>query len=138
MERWENEGGMEGYEFRIKKVLVDVKARPCIRGERDWDLTEKVCRGGSKITDSIVKTDEISQEVGNIYKIAMAVRGDYDSSANFLKNERYQKETRALMNSMDLTYDEKRMRCTNTIEGLQNFVTKILAEQGTWSPKVSS
>ena len=71
----------------------------------------------------------------------MALRRAHESSENLWRNEWYyrnEKEARALINSLDLTYDGKRIRWTRTFEGLQDFVAKVLEEQGKWSPKVSS
>ena len=34
-------GGENSYEFKIEKVLADMKAKPSIRTGKDWDLTKK-------------------------------------------------------------------------------------------------
>ena len=41
MDRYESRGGEESYEYKMKQVLVDLKARPSIRAGEDWDLTDK-------------------------------------------------------------------------------------------------
>ena len=64
----------------------------------------------------------------------MEDRRTYESSDYLLRN---QNQARALINSMDLTYDGKRIRWTRTFEELQNFVANVLEERGKWSPKVS-
>ena len=48
----------------MKKVLDDMKARPSIRANEDWDLTDKVSREGQKIIKEIVKKGEITQAYG--------------------------------------------------------------------------
>ena len=58
----------------------------------------------------------------------------YERSDYLLSNA---KEIRAFINSMDLTYDGKRIRWTKSFEELQKFVADVLEEQGNWSPKVS-
>ena len=35
-------GGENSYEFKMEKVLKDIKAKPSIRAGNDWELTEKV------------------------------------------------------------------------------------------------
>ncbi|CAB3990645.1 Hypothetical predicted protein [Paramuricea clavata] len=52
----------------MKNVLIDLKAKPSIRGGIDSDLTQKVCREGSKIAESIVRKNELSEETVNYLK----------------------------------------------------------------------
>ncbi|CAB3993541.1 Hypothetical predicted protein [Paramuricea clavata] len=40
MDRWESQGE-NSYEFKMKQVLVDLKAKPSITAGKDWDLTGK-------------------------------------------------------------------------------------------------
>ena len=40
MDRYESIGSEESYEYKMKKVLVDPKARPSIRAGEYWDLTD--------------------------------------------------------------------------------------------------
>ena len=42
MDKTEEKGGETSYEFKMKKVLEDMKAKPSIRANKDWDLTEKI------------------------------------------------------------------------------------------------
>jgi hypothetical protein len=58
----------QSYEYKMKNVLTDLKAKPSIRGGKDWDLTQKVCREGSKIVESIIRKNELSEETGNYLK----------------------------------------------------------------------
>ena len=44
----------------MKQVLVDLKAKPSIRANKDWDLAD-VCRDGVNIINSIVRKEEISK-----------------------------------------------------------------------------
>ncbi len=55
MDRWEIDGGEESCEYKMKQVLVDLKAKPSVRAKKDWDLTDKVCRDGANVIDNIVK-----------------------------------------------------------------------------------
>ena len=64
MDKYESEGGDQSYEYKMKQVLVDLKAKPSLRANKDWDLTDKVCRDGAKIIDSIIRKEEISKEEG--------------------------------------------------------------------------
>ena len=44
MDRYERKHGENIYEYKMKKVLEDLRAKPGIRANEDWDLTEKVSR----------------------------------------------------------------------------------------------
>ena len=68
MDRWESEGGKGSYEFKMKQVLADLKAKPSIRAGKDWDLTGKVCRDGANIINDIVQRNELSKEEGDDLK----------------------------------------------------------------------
>ncbi len=68
MDKYESEGGDQSYEYKMKQVLVDLKAKPSLRAIKDWDLTDKVCRDGAKIIDSIIRKEEISKEEGERLK----------------------------------------------------------------------
>ena len=68
MDKYENEGGEQSYEHKMKQVLVDLKAKPSIRANKDWDLTDKVCRDGAKIINDIVRKEEISKDEGERLK----------------------------------------------------------------------
>ena len=46
----------------MKQVLIDLKAKPSIRAGKDWDVTKKVCRDGSKIIDRMVERKEITSK----------------------------------------------------------------------------
>ena len=68
MDRYESIGGEESYEYKMKQVLVDLKARPSLRAGEDWDLTDKVCRDGAKVIDRIVHRKELTEDQGNRLK----------------------------------------------------------------------
>ena len=68
MDRWEVDGGEESYEYKMKQVLVDLKAKPSVRAKKDWDLTDKVCRDVANVIDNIVKRNEITKEEGDHLK----------------------------------------------------------------------
>ena len=68
MDRWESQGGENSYEFKMKQVLVDLKAKPSFRAGKDWDLTGKVCRDGAKIIENIVQRNELSEGTGSCLK----------------------------------------------------------------------
>ena len=68
MDRWESINGEDSYEYKMKKVLIDLKAKPSIRSKKDWDLTEKVSRDGATVIDNIVKRNEIAKEEGDRLK----------------------------------------------------------------------
>jgi hypothetical protein len=61
IDRFESEGGEQSYEYKMKQVLVDLKAKPSIRAKKDWDLTDKVCREGTRVIERIVERGEISK-----------------------------------------------------------------------------
>ena len=64
MDKTIEKGGEESYEHKMKKVMDDMKARPSIRANKDWDLTDKVSREGQEIIKEIVKKGEITQAYG--------------------------------------------------------------------------
>jgi hypothetical protein len=45
----------------MKQVLVDLKAKPSIRAKKDWNLTDKVCREGTRVIERIVERGELSK-----------------------------------------------------------------------------
>ena len=45
----------------MKKVLTDLKAKPSIRANNDWDLTEKVSREGRETIQEMADNEEISK-----------------------------------------------------------------------------
>lgn len=56
MDRYESESGEHSYKYKMKQVVVDLKAKPLIRREKEnWDMTDKACRDGRKIIWSIIK-----------------------------------------------------------------------------------
>ena len=62
MDRYESEGGENRFEFKMKQVLVDLKATPSVRAGKDWDLTQKVCRDGIGVIDNIIARGEINEK----------------------------------------------------------------------------
>ena len=64
MDRTIEKGGEESCEQKMKRVLDDMKAKPSIRANKDWDLTDKVSREGQEIIKEIVKRGEITQAHG--------------------------------------------------------------------------
>ena len=64
MDKSIEKGGEESYEYKMKKVLDDMKATPSIRANKDWDLTDKVSRDGQEIIKEMVKKGEITQAHG--------------------------------------------------------------------------
>ena len=68
MDKTIEKGGENSYEFKMKNVLEDMKARPSIRANADWDLTEKVSRDGRQIIQGMVDGGEISQAYGRWLK----------------------------------------------------------------------
>ena len=64
MDKSIEKGGEESYEYKMKKVLDDMKATPSIRANKDWDLTDKVSRDGHEIIKEMVKKSEITQAHG--------------------------------------------------------------------------
>ena len=57
-------GGENSYEFKMKKVLQDMKARSSRRANNDWDLTEKISRESRDMVDK----GEITKEYGRRLK----------------------------------------------------------------------
>ncbi|CAB4003048.1 Hypothetical predicted protein [Paramuricea clavata] len=53
MNLFEYESGEQSYEFKTKQVLFDLKAKPSVRAKKDWDLTDKVCREGIRVIETI-------------------------------------------------------------------------------------
>ena len=68
MDKTEEKGGENSYEFKMKKVLDDMKAKPSIRANKDWDLTEKISREGRGIIQKMVDDEEITKEYGRQLK----------------------------------------------------------------------
>ena len=68
MDKTEEKGGENSYEFKMKKVLEDMKAKPSTRANRDWDLTEKISREGREIVKEMVENGEITPEYGRRIK----------------------------------------------------------------------
>jgi hypothetical protein len=68
MDKTIERGGEESYEFKMKKVLDDLKAKPLVRANEDWDVTEKVSREGRKIIQEMVDKEEITQAYGKHLK----------------------------------------------------------------------
>jgi len=64
MDKTIEKGGENSYEFKMKKVLEDMKAKLSIRAGKDWDLTEKVSREGRAIVKEMIKKEEISEAQG--------------------------------------------------------------------------
>ena len=61
-------GGENSYEHKMKKVLDDMKAKPVVRANEDWDVTEKVSREGRAIIQEMVDNGEITQAYGKHLK----------------------------------------------------------------------
>ena len=40
MDRYESTEGEESYEYKMKKALIELKARPSVRAGEDRDLTD--------------------------------------------------------------------------------------------------
>ena len=68
MDKYEKDGGENSYEYKMKKVLADMKAKPSKRANKDWDLTENVSRKGREIIKEMVDNEEISQAYGKRLK----------------------------------------------------------------------
>ena len=68
MDKTEEKGGEASYEFKMKKVLADMKAKPSTRANNDWDLTENVARKGREIIQGMVKNGEITEKYGKHLK----------------------------------------------------------------------
>ena len=64
MDKSIEKGGENSYEYKMQKVLSDMKAKPSIRANKDWDLTEKVSREGRAIIKEMVEKEEISPAQG--------------------------------------------------------------------------
>ena len=64
MDKTVEKGGENSYEFKMKKVMDDMKAKPSIRAGKDWDLTEKVSREGRALIKEMVDNEEITQAYG--------------------------------------------------------------------------
>ena len=64
MEKSIEKGGENSYEYKMQKVLSDMKAKPSIRANKDWDLTEKVSREGRAIIKEMVEKEEITPAQG--------------------------------------------------------------------------
>ena len=68
MDRYEVKGGENSYEYKMKKVLNDMKATESTRANEDWDVTEKVSREGRAIIQEIVEREEITERKGRWMK----------------------------------------------------------------------
>ena len=68
MDKTVNKGGENSYEFKMRKVLEDMKAKSSVRANKDWDLTEKVSREGREIVKEMVENGEITQAYGKRLK----------------------------------------------------------------------
>ena len=68
MDKYEQTGGENSYEFKMRKVLEDLKATQATRANEDWDVTEKVSREGRTIVQEIVNRGEISEQKGRWMK----------------------------------------------------------------------
>ena len=68
MDKTIEKGGENSYEYKMKKVLVDLKARPSIRANKDWDLTEKISRDGRAIIQEMIDNEEVTQTYGKRLK----------------------------------------------------------------------
>ena len=68
MDKSSEKGGENSYEFKMKKVLADMKAKPSRRANKDWDLTEKVSREGRDIIQEMIEKGEITKETGKRLK----------------------------------------------------------------------
>ena len=61
MTKRESVAAENSYEFKMKKVLSDLKAEPSTRAGDDWDPTEKVCRDAKVIIQRIVERGEMTE-----------------------------------------------------------------------------
>ena len=68
MDKTIEKGGENSYEYKMKKVLADLKARPSIRANKDWDLTEKISRDGRAIIQEMIDNEEVTQTYGKRLK----------------------------------------------------------------------
>ena len=64
MDKTIEKGGENSYEHKMKKVLEDMRAKPSIRANKDWDLTEKISREGREILKEMVEAEEITKKQG--------------------------------------------------------------------------
>ena len=64
MDKTIEKGGENSYEHKMKKVLEDMRAKPSIRANKDWDLTEKISREGREIVKEMVEAEEITKKQG--------------------------------------------------------------------------
>jgi hypothetical protein len=60
--------GEQSYEFKMKKVMEELKAKKSVRAGRDWDPTESVSRKGREIVASLVSRKEITEFEGDRMK----------------------------------------------------------------------
>ena len=68
MDKTIEKGGENSYEFKMRKVLEDMKAKPSIRANSDWDLTEKISREGREIVKEMIENNEITEQYGKRLK----------------------------------------------------------------------
>ena len=68
MDKTIEKGGENSYEAKMKAVLDDMRAKPSIRGNKDWDLTEKISRQGRAIIKEMVENGEITEREGKHLK----------------------------------------------------------------------
>ena len=68
MDKSIEKGEENSYEFKMKKVLQDMKARPSIRANNGWDLTEKISKEGRNIIQEMIDKGEITKEKGRQLK----------------------------------------------------------------------
>ena len=68
MDKSIDKGGEKSYEYKMKKVLDDMKAKPSRRANKDWDLTEKISREGREIVQEMIDKGEITKEYGRRLK----------------------------------------------------------------------
>ena len=68
MEETETKRAENCYEFKVKKVLEDMKARPSVRAGKEWYLIEKISKAGREIVEEMVKVGEITKEYGRKIK----------------------------------------------------------------------
>ena len=61
-------GRENSYEYKMQKVLQDMKARRSTRANKDWDLTEKISREGRSIVQEMIDKGEITKERGKRLK----------------------------------------------------------------------
>ena len=64
MDKTIEKGGENSYEFKMRKVLDDMKVKPSVRANKDWDLTERVARDGRAIIQEMIDKEEITQTYG--------------------------------------------------------------------------